>query len=45
MLKEAGFGRIRVQPRDESRRFIKEWSAEYRVEDYALSATIEAVKP
>jgi len=45
MLAEAGFTGIRVRPRDESRNFIKEWSAEYRVEDYALSATIEAVKP
>jgi len=45
MLTEAGFSSIRVKPKDESRGFIKDWSAEYRVEDYALSATIEAVKP
>jgi len=45
MLTEAGFTRIRVRPKDESRGFIKQWSSEYRVEDYALSATIEAVKP
>jgi len=45
MLTEAGFTEIRVHPKDESRSFIKEWSAEYRVEDYALSVTIEAVKP
>ena len=45
MLAEAGFARIRVQPKEESRSFIKEWSAEFKVEDYALSATIEAVKP
>ena len=45
MLTEAGFASIRVRPKDESRSFIKDWSAEYRVEDYALSATIEAVKP
>jgi len=45
MLTEAGFTEIRVQPKDESRSFIREWSTEYRVEEYALSATIEAVKP
>ena len=45
MLTEAGFTGIRIRPKDESRGFIKEWSAEYRLEDYALSATIEAVKP
>jgi arsenite methyltransferase len=45
MLDEAGFTSIRVQPKDESRRFIKDWSSDYRVEDFALSATIEAVKP
>jgi arsenite methyltransferase len=45
MLSEAGFTRVRVQPRDESRSFIKDWSADFKVDDYALSATIEAVKP
>ena len=45
LLTEAGFADVRVQPKDESRSFIKDWSAEYRVEDFALSATIQAVKP
>ena len=45
LLAEAGFTRIRVQPKDESRSFIKEWSTEYKIEDFALSATIEAIKP
>ena len=45
MLTDAGFTNVRVRPRDESRSFIKEWSSAYKVEDFALSATIEAVKP
>jgi arsenite methyltransferase len=45
MLTEAGFTQIRIQPRDESRSFIKHWMPESRAEDYILSATIEAVKP
>ena len=45
MLAEAGFSEIRIEPKDESRSFIKDWSAQLKVEDYALSATIQAVKP
>jgi len=45
MLAEAGFTEVRIKPKDESRSFIKDWSSEYRVEDFALSATIQAVKP
>ena len=45
MLAEAGFEDIQVQPKDESREFIREWAPEYKVEEYVVSATIEAVKP
>lgn len=45
MLAAAGFVDIRIQPKDESRQFIREWLPNSRVEDYILSATIEAVKP
>jgi SAM-dependent methyltransferase len=45
MLTEAGFGDIRIQPRNESRAFIKDWMPGSRAEDYIVSATIEAVKP
>jgi SAM-dependent methyltransferase len=45
MMKEAGFSNIRIAPKDESKRFIREWAPERRVEDYIVSATIEAVKP
>lgn len=44
ILQEAGFKDIRIQPKDESREFIRKWSPDIPVEDYVLSATIEAVK-
>ena len=44
-LRDAGFADIRIRPKDESREFIREWAPERRIEDYVLSATIEAVKP
>ena len=44
-LGEAGFSDIRIRPRDESREMIREWAPGGRLEDYVLSATIEAVKP
>lgn len=45
MLTEAGFIEINIQPKDESREFIKNWSEEVPVENYIVSATIEAIKP
>ena len=45
MLESAGFEEIAIAPKDESRDFIKDWAPGKGVEDYVLSATIEAVKP
>jgi ubiquinone/menaquinone biosynthesis C-methylase UbiE len=45
MLRESGFDNIRIQPKDESRRFIREWAPGRKIEDYIASASIEAVKP
>jgi arsenite methyltransferase len=45
MLQAAGFTAIRIQPKDESKRFIREWVPDSKIEDYLVSATIEAVKP
>jgi SAM-dependent methyltransferase len=45
VMADAGFAHIRIQPKDESREFIRDWAPGRGVEDYVVSATIEAVKP
>ncbi len=45
ILEESGFEKINIAPKDESKDFIKDWAPGRGVEDYVLSATIEAVKP
>jgi predicted methyltransferase len=45
MLKAAGFQRIRVAPKDQSKTFIRDWALGTAVTDYVVSATIEAIKP
>ncbi|MEJ2622703.1 MAG: arsenite methyltransferase [Candidatus Thiodiazotropha sp.] len=44
-IDEAGFRSIRIQPKDESKAFIRDWAPGRGVEDYVVSATIEAIKP
>ena len=44
-LGAAGFSKVQVQPKDESREFIKEWAPGLQLEDAVVSALIEAVKP
>ncbi len=45
MLKDAGFDEIEIKPKDESKEFIRNWVPESKIEDYVVSATIEAIKP
>ena len=45
LLDEAGFDNIRIAPKDESREFIRDWAPGKNVEDYVISASIEAIKP
>jgi SAM-dependent methyltransferase len=45
MLEQASFTDIRITPKDESREFISDWVPGCGVEDYVVSAHIEAVKP
>ena len=45
ILEEAGFGDIRIRPKDESRSFIRKWLPGGNLDDFILSATIEARKP
>jgi len=45
MLERSGFVNIRINPKPESRAFIRDWMPGSKIEDYVVSATIEAVKP
>jgi arsenite methyltransferase len=45
MLRSSGFKDIKIAPKDSSRSFIREWLPGRKIEDYLVSATIEAVKP
>jgi arsenite methyltransferase len=44
ILETAGFKQIHIKPKDESREFIKEWVPGIPIEDFVISATIEALK-
>ena len=44
MLGDAGFTNIRINPIEGSKEVIRGWFPESRIEDYVVSATIEAVK-
>jgi len=43
-MKEAGFKHISIEPKEESKEFIREWAPIYKVEDYIVSAVIKATK-
>jgi SAM-dependent methyltransferase len=44
VLSDCGFIEIKIEPKDESREFIREWAPEIPLEEYVQSATIEARK-
>lgn len=44
-LKQAGFVDVRISPNYESKEFIRNWEPGRKIEDYIVSASIEAVKP
>ncbi len=45
MLEDAGFDKIEIKPKDESKEFVRNWAPGSKIEDYVVSATIEAIKP
>ncbi|MFP4131828.1 arsenite methyltransferase [Thiohalospira sp.] len=45
MMVDAGFRDIAIEPKDDSREFIRDWAPGRGVDDYVVSATIEAIKP
>jgi len=45
VLEKVGFRDVSIRPRDESREIIREWVPGSRIEDYIVSAEIEARKP
>ena len=45
LLERASFIEIRITPKDESREFISDWVPGSGVEDYVVSAHIEAIRP
>jgi ubiquinone/menaquinone biosynthesis C-methylase UbiE len=45
VLDRAGFVSIQIAPKDESKGFIREWVPGMHVENFVVSAIIEAEKP
>lgn len=45
ILKTVGFENVQISPKDESKEFIRTWAPGRQIEDYVVSATIEAIKP
>jgi arsenite methyltransferase len=45
ILQATGFIDITITPKDESREFIQHWAPGHGVEDYVVSAYIQAIKP
>jgi SAM-dependent methyltransferase len=45
MLVAAGFEQVSIEPKDESREFIRDWAPEHNVTDFVVAALISARKP
>ncbi len=45
LLAECGFTDVKVEPKDESREFIKDWAPDKKIDDFVVSANITASKP
>ncbi|ASS91246.1 arsenite methyltransferase [Aeribacillus pallidus] len=45
LLQQSGFIQITIEPKDESKEFIKDWVPGANIEDYIASAVIKAMKP
>jgi len=45
ILQRAGFTEISIKAKDDSRDFLKDWVPGRNIQDYIVSATIEATKP
>ena len=44
-MQAVGFTQIVIEPKDESKEFIRDWAPNLSIEDYVVSASIQAVKP
>jgi arsenite methyltransferase len=45
MLADVGFEHVRIETSTDSRSYIRQWAPGSRVEDFVVSATIEAIRP
>jgi ubiquinone/menaquinone biosynthesis C-methylase UbiE len=45
ILRDSGFTGVSIQAKDQSRKFIRQWTADKNVDEYVVSASIEAIKP
>jgi len=45
ILQNCGFTNIKINPKNESKEFMKSWAPDKPITDFVISATIEAIKP
>lgn len=44
IIREAGFSKILIKPKDESKSFMSKWTSDKPITDFVISASIEAIK-